>query len=163
MNDNWLLVGDFNFMRSTENRNRPGANMNDIFIFNEIISFLGLVELPLKGRAFTWSNMQDQPLLEQLDWFFTSCSWTTNYPNSLVLPLGKSTSDHIPCVVSISTTIPKAKLFRFENHWVSQPGFATLVENTWKIPVHASTAAGVLTAKFKNLRYELKRWGRSLS
>lgn len=38
--------------------------MNGIFIFNEIIGHLGLLELPLKGRAFTWSNMQEQPLME---------------------------------------------------------------------------------------------------
>jgi hypothetical protein len=38
--------------------------MNDIFLFNDIINHLGLLELPLKGRAFTWSNMQKQPLLE---------------------------------------------------------------------------------------------------
>jgi hypothetical protein len=31
------------------------------------------VELPLKGRAYTWSNMQENPLLEQLDWFFYFC------------------------------------------------------------------------------------------
>ena len=116
IHENWLLVGDFNFILSVDNRNRPGADMNDIFIFNEIISHLGLLELPLKGRSFTWSNMQDQPLLEQLDWFFTSCSWTIQYPNTMVHPLAKSTSDHVPCVVNISTTIPKAKNFRFENH-----------------------------------------------
>ena len=92
--------------------------MNDIFIFNEIISYLGLVELPLKGRSFTWSNMQGQPSLEQLDWFFTSCEWTLKYPNTMVHPLAKPTSDHVPCVVSISTSIPKAQVFRFENHWV---------------------------------------------
>ena len=55
--ENWLLLGDFNFIRSVENRNKDGVDMNDIFIFNEIISYLGLMELPLKGRAFTWSNM----------------------------------------------------------------------------------------------------------
>ena len=41
--------------------------MNDIMIFNEIISNLGLLEIPLKGRKYTWSNMQDDPLLEQID------------------------------------------------------------------------------------------------
>ena len=30
-NDNWMILGDFNFIRSVENRNKPGANMNDIF------------------------------------------------------------------------------------------------------------------------------------
>ena len=63
------IIGDFNFIRSEENRNKPGADMNDIFLFNSIISHHGLIELPLKGRRYTWSNMQDNPLLEQLDWF----------------------------------------------------------------------------------------------
>ena len=56
--ENWLLVGDFNFYRSLEDRNRSGGNIQDTFIFNEAIGQLGLIELPLKGRAFTWSNMQ---------------------------------------------------------------------------------------------------------
>ena len=45
--DDWMLIGDFNFYRTLENRNREGGNMNDIFIFNEIISNLGLLEIPL--------------------------------------------------------------------------------------------------------------------
>ncbi|KAG2588924.1 hypothetical protein PVAP13_5NG390981 [Panicum virgatum] len=56
--DNWLILGDFNFYRSTENRNRPGVNISDTYVFNEAIGESGLIELPLKGRAFTWSNMQ---------------------------------------------------------------------------------------------------------
>ena len=48
--EKWLLLGDFNFMRPLENRNLPGGNVNDIFLFNEIIGHLGLVELPIKGR-----------------------------------------------------------------------------------------------------------------
>jgi hypothetical protein len=70
--DNWLLLGDFNFIRSQLNRNKPGGDTNDMFLFNDIIGHLGLLELPLKGRKYTWSNMQNNPLLEQLDWFFTS-------------------------------------------------------------------------------------------
>ena len=65
--EHWLFVGDFNFYRSLQDRNRPGGNLNDTLIFNDIIGHLGLVEIPLKGRAFTWSNMQQSPLLEQLD------------------------------------------------------------------------------------------------
>ncbi len=63
-------MGDFNFIRSVHNRNLPGGDLNDIMVFNEIISNIGLHELPLKGRTYTWSNMQSQPLLQQLDWFF---------------------------------------------------------------------------------------------
>ena len=48
--EKWLLLSGFNFMRSLENSNLPGGNVNDIFLFNEIIGHLGLVELPIKGR-----------------------------------------------------------------------------------------------------------------
>ena len=47
---NWLLLGDFNFMLTMDNRNKPGGDINDMFIFNEVIGHLGLIELPLKGR-----------------------------------------------------------------------------------------------------------------
>jgi hypothetical protein len=69
----------------------------------------------------------------------------------------------VPCVVSISTSIPKAQIFWFENHWIQQPGFLQIVQNSWNCPVRANSAAGILTAKFKNLRHDLKRWGKNLS
>lgn len=83
------LTGDFNFTRSLDNRNLSGRDVNDIFLFNEIIGHLGLLELPLKGRSYTWSNMQENPLLEQLDWFFTTSNWISFYPNTVVLPWQK--------------------------------------------------------------------------
>jgi hypothetical protein len=107
--------------------------------------------------------MQDSPLLQQIDWFFTSCQWSLSFPNTEVLPLAKSTSDHVPCVVKIATVIPKAKIFRFENQWIQQPGFFELVEKVCNTPLKSHSASGVITTKFKSLRYELKRWGIFLS
>jgi hypothetical protein len=43
----WLLVGDFNLIRKPSDRNRPGRNVQDMLRFNEVISHLGLEELPL--------------------------------------------------------------------------------------------------------------------
>jgi hypothetical protein len=130
VNDNWLLLGDFNFIRSHENLNKSGGDTNDMFLFNEIIGHLGLLELPMKRRKYTWSNMEDSPLLEQLDWFFTSNNWISHYPNSMVLALAKTGSDNVPCVVIIDTLIPKARLFRFENYWVDMPGFKKCVTDS---------------------------------
>jgi hypothetical protein len=72
--ENWMFIRDINFYRSMENRNREGGNMHDIMIFNEVISNLALQEIPLKGRNYTWRNMQHCPLLEQLDWCFISAT-----------------------------------------------------------------------------------------
>jgi hypothetical protein len=85
-NIDWLIVGDFNLLRSPDNRNRPEGDTQEMFLFNAAISSLGLVELPLQGRKFTWSNKQDPPLLERLDWFFTSACWTLSYPTTSVSP-----------------------------------------------------------------------------
>lgn len=69
----WLIVGDFNLIRSFDDRNKPGGNVNEMLTFNAVISRLGLVDIPLKGRKFTWSNKQTNPLLEKLDCFFYFC------------------------------------------------------------------------------------------
>jgi hypothetical protein len=120
------------------------------------------VEIPLKGRKYTWSNMQQTPLLERLDWFFTSSSWTSSYPSTLAFPLVKPTSDHVPCVISIGTTIPKAKIFRFENYWLQHIDFKQIVENSWKVPVGHTDPAKKTTAKLKNLRKSINTWVKNL-
>ncbi|KAG2639909.1 hypothetical protein PVAP13_2KG050716 [Panicum virgatum] len=158
-----MLIGDFNFYRSLTDRNRPGGDINDVFIFNELISHLGLQEIPLKDRKYTWSNMQQEPLLEQIGWYFTSTNWISQYPNTLLLPLSKPTSDHIPCTVQIDTMIPKANVFRFENFWVDQPDFMNLVKSTWDSEIRATNSVTKLTAKLKMLRKVLKKWSKGIS
>jgi hypothetical protein len=65
--DMWIIMGDFNMIRSSEDRSRPGGNHNIMLMFNSVIHQHDLEEIPIKGRAYTWSNMQDIPLLEKLD------------------------------------------------------------------------------------------------
>ena len=52
------------------------------WLFDGFIREQDLTELPIKGRAYTWSNMQQNPLLKQLDWFCTKLNWTTSFPNT---------------------------------------------------------------------------------
>jgi hypothetical protein len=159
----WMLIGDFNFYRYAENRNKTGGNFQDSFIFNNIISHLGLIELPIKGRSYTWSNMQDVPLLEQIDWFFTSVAWTGVFPFSVVLPLARITSDHLPCRVHIGTSIPKANIFRFENFCLNHPECLEQIKTVWLTPVNVCNIAHTVSAKFKLLHRTLKLWSKNLS
>ena len=41
-----------------KNSKGDGVNYNGMFIFKKIISHLGMIEPPIKGRTYTWSNMQ---------------------------------------------------------------------------------------------------------
>jgi hypothetical protein len=156
VDQNWLVIGDVNFIQSEENRNMPDGDVNDIFLFNEIIGHLGLLELQLNGRKYTWSNKQRSPLLEQLDWFFTSINWNSDFPNTMVFPMASKGSDHVPCVVSIDTNIPKAKLFHFENYWVRMPGFIECVSQSWDKVSKKSYSSAIIADKLKSLTFDLK-------
>jgi exonuclease III len=129
--ENYMMVGDFNLIRSPQDRNRPGGNVNEMLLFNEAISQVGLLHIPLKGRKYTWSNMQSSPLLQRLDWFFCSLAWGENFPNTVAHSLAMTTSNHVPCVITIETTMPKSNIFIFENNWLEMEGFLPLVELTW--------------------------------
>ena len=139
------------------------GNLGDTLIFNDAIRHLGLIELPLKGRAYTWSNMQSNPLLEQLDWFFTSPNWTLEFPNTEVLPLAKITSDHIPCRISINTKIPRSSIFRFENFWTERDDFLQVVQESWFNNHVEPNSVKQISSRFKKLRADLKNWSKNLS
>jgi hypothetical protein len=98
------------------------------------------VEIPLKKRAYTWSNMQDNPLLEKLDWIFTSANWTSLFPNTLATAIAKLSSDHIPIKVQISTSMPRACLLRFEEFWMEFDGFNEVVQNSWHSCLYKNAA-----------------------
>ena len=107
--------------------------------------------------------MQQAPLLEQLDWFFTTVDWTISFPDTLVLPLAKITSNHIPCKISIGTSIPRSNIFRFENYWPDHPGFFEVVQAAWAKPAPRLDIAATISAKFKSLRYDLEYWSKKIS
>lgn len=158
----WIVLGDFNLYHHPDDRNRPGADVADMYMFNEAIDKLGLIELPLKGHRFTWTNKQSPPLLEHLDWVFTSINWTLSYPTSEVSTLTMETSDHTPCLINISTTIPCASIFHFENYWLLHDDFLEQVQNRWSLPSHQLDPAKLITAKFKTLRGSLRQWKKNL-
>ena len=118
-----MILGNFNYIRGPDNRNRPSGDPNNMMLFNRIIINLDLVEIPLKGRSFTWSNKQDLPLLEKLDWVFTSSDWTFAHPSTMAIPLAKISSDAVPIKVQIDSNIPKSTIFRFEEFWADFNGF----------------------------------------
>jgi hypothetical protein len=51
-----------------------------MMLFNDLIHHLDLIDIPFQGRDFTWSNMQDNTLLEKLDWVFTSTPLVPIFP-----------------------------------------------------------------------------------
>ena len=132
-------------------------------MFNDAISALGLIEIVLQGRKYTWSNMQPNPLLQKLDQVFTSSSQNLKYPDTTAKGLEMTPSDHCPCLVNISTEIPRPKVFRFEIFLLQFQDFQQILNQVWLSPVPQSDHAKILTAKFKKLRKSLKEKQASMS
>jgi hypothetical protein len=102
-------------------------------------------------------------LLEKYDWVFTSSSWALTYPDTYVQVLSRLISDHIPYVVNTGTSVPKAKISRFENYWMDFPDFLSIVDLHWNTSTYFANAAQTLNAKFQQVRVGLKAWNKELS
>lgn len=46
--DEFALVGDINFIRGYDNRNKPGGSVNDMMLVKDLIPHLDLLEIPLR-------------------------------------------------------------------------------------------------------------------
>lgn len=107
--------------------------------------------------------MQPSPLLEKLDWVFSSACWINAFPNTTAKALDMVPSDHCPCLVSVSTRIPRSKIFRFENSWLLNPDFQNILNSSWNQTPNQSNSAKSITAKLKGLRKKLREWQTSLT
>jgi hypothetical protein len=85
-----------------------------------------------------------------------------DYPETRSKTLPCDISDHVPCLVSLKSKIPKPKIFRFENFWLHFEEFMSVFQNTWIGQQNLPDKAKNLTVKFKITQKVLKEWQRSL-
>ncbi|PNT72182.1 hypothetical protein BRADI_2g40912v3, partial [Brachypodium distachyon] len=99
----WAILGDFNFVLRPNERSNANFNAPEAAAFSATINSLQLQELPLLGRAFTWSNQQEVPTLVRLDRALVNLSWSSTFPDSTTSFIPRSTSDHVPIILSAAT------------------------------------------------------------
>jgi hypothetical protein len=157
-----IFPGDFNLIRSMDNRNKPGGRSTLMLEFNSSISQLGILEITLKGQSFTWSNKQQHPLWEKLDWCFVTHDWVSQFPGTMARTLERDVSDHVPWIIEIKTSVPKPHIFHFENYWMLHDNFLSVMQDTWNQPIHQPYPAKRLMAKFKRAREVLTHWQKQL-
>jgi endonuclease/exonuclease/phosphatase family metal-dependent hydrolase len=117
----WIVAGDFNLIRDPEDKNNGVFDLNLSTALNDSIRSLALFELPVLDRLFTWSNKRASPILARLDRYLFNQDWNLVMPNSSLSSLPRSTSDHVPLLVTASSAIPCPATFRFENCWLLDP------------------------------------------
>jgi exonuclease III len=138
----WIILGDFNLMRYSTDKNQNNFRKNEADLFNDAINQLSLIELPLMDRAFTWSNNKQSPTLEKIDRAFINIEWAHTFPNSSISSLTRFVSDHVPIVASISTSAPRPAFFKFENSWASYAACRQIIIDLWASTNHCRRRPG---------------------
>ena len=156
----WILLGDFNLVRCAADKNNGQINATLTAAFNDTIQDLNITEVDLFDRLYTWSNKQPFPILARLDRAFTNNSLNLAFPLTSLSTLPRPTSDHTPLLLSLSTSLPKAGLFRFENYWLQYQNFLPSVITGWRQAPACADAAGQLAACIKSTRAAAKVWSR---
>lgn len=70
-----VVGGDFNLIRSPDEKNNDQINFPGMQLFNDWIAELGLRELDRTGARFTWTNRQVDPTQSVLDRVLVSLEW----------------------------------------------------------------------------------------
>nr|KYP66721.1 Transposon TX1 uncharacterized [Cajanus cajan] len=156
----WCLMGDFNSVRKvTERVGVNGGNVGAVEIgdFNNFISDLGIVEVPLIGRSFTWYRPNGRAK-SRIDRIFVSRDWFDQWPGSIQMVLDRNISDHCPILLKNVEVDWGPKPFRFLDCWLHDKDFRPLVEKTWEETNVHGWGAFVVKEKLKQLKITLRDW-----
>ncbi|GLU19133.1 hypothetical protein SLE2022_353980 [Rubroshorea leprosula] len=157
---NWCIAGDFNAIRSLQERKGGTSVRREIREFNDFIEMNGLVDLPMIGRKFSWYRPNGH-YMSRLDRFLFSEEWLVKWTDLKQWGLPRSLSDHCPILVRDEARNWGPKPFRFYNVWLQDPAFREMVENQWNNSDTRGWGGFVLKEKFKRLKSSVKEWTRN--
>ena len=101
-----LVGGDFNLIRSPDEKNNSRVNFPRMQLFNDWIAELGLRELDRTGARFTWTNRQTIPTQSMLDRVLVSPEWELRCPLASLRAVTRIGSDHVPLLLSTADERP---------------------------------------------------------
>nr|GFA28993.1 RNA-directed DNA polymerase, eukaryota [Tanacetum cinerariifolium] len=92
-NGDAILMGDFNEVRSREERRGLSFNPASARVFDNFISSSGLVDIKMEGYTFTWSH-PSATIISKLDRFLVTDGILLLFPSITGICLDRHLSDH---------------------------------------------------------------------
>ena len=132
----WLCAGDFNELTRQEEKLGEAIRQDrQMQLFRDVIDECGFLDLGFVGNHFTWSKhfKDGHSIWERLDQGLANDSWFLKFPGSIVQHLQCISSDHCPLLINLLglDPLPKKRIFRFEEMWLSDERCAEMVEASW--------------------------------
>ncbi|KAK9019019.1 hypothetical protein V6N11_034061 [Hibiscus sabdariffa] len=97
--EKWCLIGDSNIMaRPEEKLGGLPFDASSAKWYYDFTDVSCLLELPLKGGTFTWSNQRSEyeAILEKLDRILIFLKWSSSFPKEIRVLDATIASNHAP-------------------------------------------------------------------
>jgi hypothetical protein len=112
-----------------------------------------------------WTNEREDPALSKIDAFFCNEAWDISHDEYILIlnALSSSLSNRCPFLLACCCGPRKPKTFRFENFWVTMPGFVDVVKKVWEEPCPHYDPYHILHKKLLLTEKHLRTWRKNLS
>ncbi|KAK9024523.1 hypothetical protein V6N11_004682 [Hibiscus sabdariffa] len=159
----WLVIGDTNVVTSQEEK-LGGApfNPNDARVYYDFIDYMSLLELPISGGTFTWSNQRsdDEAILEKIGRAMCSLEWSARLPKVVGMLDVAIGSDHAPIIILPQGLKKKYKRdFKFESKWLLEEECTTTVRTSWETLSQPSPSHR-FGSKLRKTKFSLIKWSK---
>lgn len=134
--DHWLMGGDFNLIRSLEEKKGGTKTLSGISqAFNMVIEDQHLMDIQTPNGFHTWQNKRagQRHIVSRLDRFLFSELIMSGEGDIGAYVMPVAGSDHWPICLEWTRLGGFIKrLFRFEKFWTTHPDFKRLISEWWK-------------------------------
>lgn len=158
-NSAWVLAGDFNALRSTNDRRGMAIQTmtGEMEEFSEFIEELDLIDQPLTGRKYTW-HRANKTCMSRLGRFLISEEWANQWEELSQWGMQRTVSDHSPIVLKPVSINWGLKPLRLLNCWLDNTDFERSVSEKWRGFDVSGSGTYILKEKLKSLKNEMKTW-----
>ncbi|XP_026443892.1 uncharacterized protein LOC113344036 [Papaver somniferum] len=156
----WVIRGDFNEIRFCHERYMGSDYTDGMERFNRFIPKHHLIDLPLIGATYTWTNNQVQSVKIRIDRLLISLSWELEFPNVIQQALPHPVSDHSPIALICDGLKRGPPPFCCELFWFSHHDFFSLIKNWWESFSVAGNPGFVSCKKIQMLKPKLREWSK---
>ncbi|XP_071713782.1 uncharacterized protein [Rutidosis leptorrhynchoides] len=158
-NVEWVLGGDFNEVRSEEERQNCLFNERWAKMFNSFINDNNLIEIPLLGKRFT-RICDNGKKFSKLDRFLVNDKFLQTWDEVSVTALDRNTSDHCPIIIRNGSEDFGPKPFKFFDIWLESEEAEKVITEAWSKEVFGLRADCNFRDKLKNVKDALKSWSK---
>ncbi|GJR30147.1 RNA-directed DNA polymerase, eukaryota, reverse transcriptase zinc-binding domain protein [Tanacetum coccineum] len=152
------MFEDMNAVRNEQER--VGSIFNNIEAdhFNSFIDAIGLIDLPIGGRCFTWMNKAGTKL-SKLDRFVISEDVIDSLPDIRITALDRIWSDHNPILLNVDKIDFGLSPFKLYNSWLLRDGFDELIKSEWDLLDSNNTGFPIKCHEnFRILKVKIRHW-----